>query len=135
MHHAPTMLKQCRARYPTPLLCNRRRISPCAQQFVPSPSFLRYATTLPSRHLHPTASPASYVAYQEIPKSRVHGSKILDGVLARPLTCRRLVSRSVGLVHVCNLGHKRVVRVGVCQHRADRQQDCVTLFVSNSSRY
>lgn len=35
MHHAPTMLKQCRARYPTPLLCNRRRISPCAQQSVP----------------------------------------------------------------------------------------------------
>lgn len=47
----------------------------------------------------------------------------LNGVLARPLAGSSLVSWSVRLVHVCNLGNKRVVRVGVCQHRADGQKN------------
>lgn len=46
----------------------------------------------------------------------------LNGVLASPLPGRRLIPGSVGLVDVCNLGDERVVRVGVCQHRADTQK-------------
>lgn len=46
-----------------------------------------------------------------------------DGVLASPLTSRRFVPRAVGLVDVGDLGHERVVRVGVCEHGADRKQN------------
>lgn len=46
-----------------------------------------------------------------------------DSVLASPLTSRRFVPRAVGLVDVGNLGHERVVWVGVCEHGADRKQD------------
>lgn len=48
----------------------------------------------------------------------------LDGVFPSPLPGRSLVSRPVRLVHVGDLGHKRVIGVGVCQHGADGQQDC-----------
>lgn len=46
----------------------------------------------------------------------------LDGVLSSPLPSCGLVSGSVSLVDMGNLGHKRIVRVGVCQHRADGQK-------------
>lgn len=45
-----------------------------------------------------------------------------DSVLASPLTSRRFVPRAVGLVDMGDLGHERVVRVGVCEHGADRKQ-------------
>ena len=48
----------------------------------------------------------------------------LDSVLPRPLPSGCLVPSAVGLVDVCNLGHERVVRIGVCKHGADRQEDC-----------
>jgi hypothetical protein len=47
----------------------------------------------------------------------------LNGILAGPLAGRGLVSGSVGLVDVGNLGHQRVVGVGVRQHGADGQQN------------
>ncbi len=53
--------------------------------------------------------------------THAHLIQALDGVLASPLSGCRFVPGSVGLVDVCNLGDKRVVRVGVCQHRADAQ--------------
>ena len=49
----------------------------------------------------------------------------LDGVLASPLSGRRLVSCSVGLVDVGDFGSERIVRVGICKHGADREEDCV----------
>lgn len=49
--------------------------------------------------------------------------RILDGVLLGPFTRGLLVLLPVGLVGVCNLGHQRVVGVGVGQHGADRQKD------------
>lgn len=47
-----------------------------------------------------------------------------NSVLARPFAGCRLVPRSVRLVDVRDLRHQRVVRVGVCEHRADREQHC-----------
>lgn len=49
--------------------------------------------------------------------------RILDGVLLGPFTRGLLVLLPVGLVGVCNLGHQRVVGVGVGQHGADRQKN------------
>lgn len=45
-----------------------------------------------------------------------------NGVLARPLTSGGFVPGTVGLVDVGDLGHQRIIRVGVCEHRADGQQ-------------
>lgn len=49
--------------------------------------------------------------------------RILDGVLLGPFTRSLLVLLPVGLVGVCNLGHQRIVGVGVGQHGADRQKN------------
>lgn len=49
----------------------------------------------------------------------------LDGVLAGPLPSSRLVPGPIGLVHVCDLGHKRIIGVRVRQHGADREKDCL----------
>jgi hypothetical protein len=46
-----------------------------------------------------------------------------NSVLARPLAGRGLVPGSIGLVNVRDFGHKRIIRVGVCEHRADGEQD------------
>lgn len=46
----------------------------------------------------------------------------LCGKLARPLTCRLLVTTAVGLVHLCNVGHQRVVGVRVRQQGADGEE-------------
>jgi hypothetical protein len=48
---------------------------------------------------------------------------ILDCVFASPLTGRSLVLGAIVLVDVSDLRDKRVVRVGICQHRADRQEN------------
>lgn len=53
----------------------------------------------------------------------------LDGILPSPLTSRALISRAVRLVHMGDLGNKRVVGVRVSQHRADREQNYVTVSV------
>ena len=45
-----------------------------------------------------------------------------NGVLARPFTSGGFVPGTVGLVDVSDLGHQRIIRVGVCEHRADGQQ-------------
>jgi len=47
----------------------------------------------------------------------------LDGVLASPFSSCVLISGTVSLVDMCDLGHQRIVRVGVCQHRADGEQN------------
>lgn len=49
----------------------------------------------------------------------------LDGVLASPLTGRRLVSCSVGLVDVGDFGYEWIVRVRICKHGADGEEDCM----------
>jgi hypothetical protein len=46
-----------------------------------------------------------------------------DSVLAGPLASSRLVPGTVSLVDVGNLGHQRVVRVGICEHRADGKEN------------
>lgn len=46
-----------------------------------------------------------------------------NSILACPFASRRLVPWTVRLVDVCDLGHQRVIRVGVCEHGADREQD------------
>lgn len=45
-----------------------------------------------------------------------------NSVLPCPLASCRLVTGSVGLVDVRDFGHKRIVRVGVCEHRANGEQ-------------
>ena len=49
-----------------------------------------------------------------------YGASHLDGILAGPLASRRLVPGSVRLVDMGNFRYKRVVGVGVSQHRANR---------------
>lgn len=46
----------------------------------------------------------------------------LDSVLPGPLSSRRFVAGSIGLVDVCDFWNKGVVGVGVCKHRADTQE-------------
>ena len=48
-------------------------------------------------------------------------SASLSSVLSSPLTCRRLVSGAVCLVHMSDLGDKWVVGVRIRQHGADRE--------------
>jgi hypothetical protein len=47
----------------------------------------------------------------------------LDSILARPLPGSSLVSGSVCLVDMCDLRNERVVGVGICEHRADGEED------------
>ena len=54
--------------------------------------------------------------------------RFLNGVLPGPLTRSGLAARAVGLVDVCDLGDKRVVRVGVGQHGADGKENCEKRF-------
>jgi hypothetical protein len=54
----------------------------------------------------------------------------LDGVLSCPLSGGSLVTRTVSLVDMCDLGNERVVRVGVGQHGADGKQDCGVVLVT-----
>ena len=49
----------------------------------------------------------------------------LDGVLPGPLPGGGLVTRTVGLVDVCDIGYERVVGVGVCEHGADGEEHCM----------
>lgn len=51
----------------------------------------------------------------------MHTTPDLDSIFAGPFPCRRLVSRAVGLVDMCDFGDERVVRVGVREHGADAQ--------------
>jgi hypothetical protein len=44
-----------------------------------------------------------------------------NSVLASPFASRRLVPGAVRLVDMRDLGNQRVIRVGVCEHRADRE--------------
>lgn len=53
--------------------------------------------------------------------TRVTGS---DGVLPSPLSRCCLVPRAVGFVDVGDLWYQRVVRVRVCEHGADGEEDC-----------
>lgn len=48
---------------------------------------------------------------------------VSDGVFPGPLARSRLVASSVGLVDMCNLRHKRVIRVGIGEHGADGKKD------------
>jgi len=47
----------------------------------------------------------------------------LDGVLSGPLSSHSLVSSSVGLVDVSDLGNERVIGIRVCEHGAYRQKN------------
>lgn len=47
----------------------------------------------------------------------------LDCILASPLSSRSLISWTVGLVDMGDLGNKRIVGIGVCEHRANRQEN------------
>jgi hypothetical protein len=58
----------------------------------------------------------------------------LDGVLSCPLSGGSLVTRTVSLVDMCDLGNERVVRVGVGQHGADGKQDCGVVLVTEGIR-
>jgi hypothetical protein len=48
---------------------------------------------------------------------------LLTGILSGPLLGIGFIFGAVGLVEVCDLWDKRIVRVGVGQHGADRQQN------------
>lgn len=51
----------------------------------------------------------------------------LDSVLPSPLPGHGLIPGAVRLVHMCDLGNERVVGVGVCEHRADAEKDCIAV--------
>jgi hypothetical protein len=48
----------------------------------------------------------------------------LDCIFTSPLSSRRLVSGAVGLVDVSDFRYERIVRVRVCKHGADREENC-----------
>ena len=48
---------------------------------------------------------------------------LLDSELPSPFSSSGFVSCTVGLVDVSDFGNKRVVGVGICEHRADGQKD------------
>lgn len=50
-------------------------------------------------------------------------SALLDSELPSPFSSSGFVSCTVGLVDVSDFGNKRVVGVGICEHRADGQKD------------
>jgi len=54
----------------------------------------------------------------------------LDGVLPSPLPGCGFISRSIGLVDMCDLGDERVIGVGVCEHGADGEEN----FADRQSR-
>jgi hypothetical protein len=56
-------------------------------------------------------------------ESRLIVSRALDGVLSGPFSSSRFISGTIGLVDVCDFRDERVIRVGVCKHRADREED------------
>ena len=60
--------------------------------------------------------------------------KFSNSVLAGPFPSRRLVSWAVGLVDVSDLGNERIIRVGVCEHRADGEEDYRYMLVSLAIR-
>lgn len=47
----------------------------------------------------------------------------LNSILSSPFPSRSLVSRPIGLVHMGNLGHKRVVGIRICEHGANGKKD------------
>jgi len=46
-----------------------------------------------------------------------------DSIFPRPFSSSRLISRSVGLVNMGDLGYQRIIRIWVCEHGAYRKQD------------
>ena len=60
----------------------------------------------------------------------------LNGILSSPFPGRRFVSRAISLVDVCDFRNKRVVRVGVSEHRADREKDWIgTISMLNGLKH
>lgn len=60
----------------------------------------------------------------------------LNGILSSPLPGRRFVSRAISLVDVCDFRNKRVVRVGVSEHGADREKDWIgTISILNGLKH
>lgn len=59
----------------------------------------------------------------ELDFERPRPDPYLNGILSSPLPSRRFVSRALSLVDVCDFRNKRVVRIGVSEHRADREKD------------
>lgn len=56
----------------------------------------------------------------------------LNGILSSPFPGRRFVSRAISLVDVCDFRNKRVIRVGIGEHRADREKNWIgTISVLN----
>lgn len=90
--------------------------------FVPSGIItMRFIFMHPSkRHLGPCRA---HALQNRVPS--------LNGVLASPLPSCCLIPSTVGLVHVRNLGHQGVIRVRVCEHGADGEQDCDRKLVSS----
>jgi len=53
-----------------------------------------------------------------------HGTKgVLHSIFPCPFPCRGFVTGTVRLVHVGNIRHQRIIRIGVSQHRADGEQN------------
>lgn len=75
-------------------------------------------------NIHPRLSRPCTPPHASFARHRRPQASPLDSVLASPLPGGRLVSRTVGLVHVRDLGNERVVGVGVRQHRADGEKHC-----------
>jgi hypothetical protein len=59
---------------------------------------------------------------------------ILDGIFTSPLPGCGFVSRTVGLVNMCDFRYEWVVGVGVGEHGADGEENCQTgqHFTKNS---
>lgn len=51
----------------------------------------------------------------------------LGSELSGPFSCGGFVAGSIGLVHVSDLGNQWIIWVGVCEHRADGQENCLGL--------
>merc|ERR1711939_432857 len=71
----------------------------------------------------PSAALHMCTAWIELRPVNLRLPQQLDCELSRPFPRSRFISGSIGLVHVSNFRDERIIRVGICEHRADGEQD------------
>jgi len=90
----------------------------------------------PSQQFRPATSRAPLILKQSyvttICLDKQAGIPTLDSIFPCPFPGCGFVAGTVGFVHMCDFRDKRVVGVGVCQHRAYREENYKSLFSLDS---
>lgn len=79
----------------------------------------RLALAKRGRSKHASQGPATTPTHADDETPHKSSTSTLCGKLACPLPGRLFIATAVGLVHLCNVGHEWVIRVGVRQQGAD----------------